>query len=241
MQAILYGPNGLPLTPQTPVIVDPSFGAIRESIRPLEYSYPNALLGHYRVVATTSAIQPSANANMAALRWAPSTLTQAMFVLLRLRVSFAVAAAGLTPAVQRIDPIVGLIARQYTARDATNATAVTISGHNCKMRTSMGTTLVANIDVASAAAGLSGGTKTVDGNAFGHVDLSEPGAVGGAAPLGFGILTQDLYKWDTLGAHPVVLAANEGILVQWGTTAYTTTTATGLVTVEFEWAEVLAF
>jgi hypothetical protein len=239
MQAILYGPNGLALTPQTPVIIDPSFGAVRESLRPLEYNYPSATLGLYRLAVITSAAQWSANSNVFAARWAPAAPnSSALAVLLRLRASLAIAAAGITPVAQRVDPLVAFVARQYTARDTTNATAITISGHNAKLRTSMGTTLFANIDVASAAAGLSSGTKTVDGNAFGTMQMSAGAAF---VSIGTGVLTADMYNWQTLGQHPVVLSPNEGILVQWGATALTTTTATALITIEMEWAEVLAF
>lgn len=211
--------------------VDPTFNAARICVRPLDYANLGQILGHYRVVGLTAAILPSANAILAALRW---TDASRFFALLKLSASVAVATAVTA---QRVDPLAAFIARAYSVRDLTNATSVAFTANRSNaMRTAMGQTVIGNADVASAAAGLTGGTKLVDTNAFGHAGLS--GAA--LAALGTGQLKQDLYKCDIAnGEHPVILAQNEGILLQWGATALATGTV--VVSVEAVWAEVALF
>jgi hypothetical protein len=85
------------------------------------------------------------------------------------------------------------------------------------------------------AAGISGGTKTLDTIAIGAVALSGPNAITG---VGTGILNQELYRPDLAsGEHPLTLASNEGFVVQWGPTALATGTA--LATLELHWLEAL--
>jgi hypothetical protein len=234
MQAILYGPNGLPLTPQTPAIVDPSFAALRASIRPLEYQFPGQILGHYRGVGITSAAAFSSGVVLAAFRWAPASGAP-VAVITRIRAALTVAT---TVTAQRMDALLAFFVRQYTVTETTNLTAVSVTNHQAKDRTSMGTSLLPSngFAVTSAAGGLTGGTGTEDSNAFGHMGTSGGAAVAG---VGTGVLTTPLYDWTTLGGHPVVLAPNEGVRIKLGTTAVATGTVT--VTVEFEWAEVMAF
>jgi len=213
--------------------VDPLYGAARTVNRPLDYTWPQGItLGHYRAVGFTSAIAPAANSNLAAFRWADASR---LAVLLRISASVAVVTAVTA---QRVDPLAAFIARAYTARDLTNATSVAFTANKSQaMRSSMGPSIVANIDVSNLAAGLTGGTKIVDTNPIGHMGLSGASAIVG---LGTGALKADLYKAETTnGEHPIVLALNEGVLVQWGATALGTGTA--VVTVEFVWAELAVF
>jgi hypothetical protein len=220
--------------------IDPTFRAGRVSLRPIEYGVPTNLapgtkyLGHYAQVGTISAIAPAANSVLGAFRWAdPSNFALLMRVWFSLQVVTAVTA-------QRLDALLMFIARAYTVRDATNATSIAIAGNAGKMRTTpMGTSLLStsgNFDVASAAAGLSGGTKTSDANPMGSGGLSGSGAVAG---LGTGVPNTDLYKGDKHGNHPQMLGTQEGFLVQWGATALATGTIT--LTIGVEWAEVAYF
>lgn len=220
--------------------IDPVFRAGRVSLRPIDYGVPVNLgapgkfLGHYSQVGTISAIAPAANANLAAFRWADPTN---FVILLRLWFSLQVVTAVTA---QRVDALLAFIARGYSVRDLTNATAIALVGNAGKMRTTpMGTTLMGlsgNFDVASAAAGLTGGTKTVDANPFGSAGLSGPSAIAG---LGTGVPNTDLYKGDKQGNHPPMLSTQEGALVQWGATALATGTVT--LTIGVEWAEVAYF
>lgn len=213
--------------------VDPTFRAGRVALLPLEYkTLQGKVLGHYSAVGTTAAAAFAANSNLAAFRFTDPTN---FAVILRVWVSAQVVTAVTA---QRVDALNLFVARGYTARDATNATAISFANPNTnKLRSTMGTTLMTagNFDVASAAAGVSAGTKTVDANPVSFLGLSGSAAIAGVGTGASG----DLYKWDRLGQHPITLSQNEGILVQWGATALATGTAT--LTVGIEWAEVAAF
>jgi hypothetical protein len=210
--------------------VDPSFRAGRISLRPLEYTtLQGKILGHYSIVGTSAASAFAAASNQFAARWADPTN---FMVLMRLWASLQVVTAVTA---QSLAPLMAFIARGYTIRDATGATALAVANPNTqKLRSTMGTTLFAssgNIDVGSLAAGVTAGTKTVDANPIGFMGLPGIGALGTGAQA-------DLYKWDKLGGHPIVLAQNEGIVVQ-NTTLFATGTVS--LTVGMEWAEVAAF
>src|SRR6266403_3093546 len=196
--------------------VDPTFQAARISIRPYDYALAGQILGHYRVAASTTAALQSANSIQLSMRWAdPSRY----FVLQRL-------SAGLTfvttVTAQRLDPLILTVQRSYTANETTNATSILPSGNTGKARVNMGTTLVTQLAVASAAAGISGGTRTADGQAASSLTFNPTyGATNsGGAP------TDDLIRYDQLGMHPLVFSVNEGFTVAWGPTALGTGTAT---------------
>jgi len=208
--------------------VDPTFLAARVALRPLEYAGFGRTLGHYRVAASTSAIAPAANSVMMSARWTDQT---SLFVLTRLLVGVTVVTAVTA---QRQDPIVATIHRAYIVSETTNITSIVPTANNQKMRTSMGTSGAAQLVVASAAAGITGGTSTADAQAFGQTSLS-PALIG----LGTGVPMQELYVSDSLYGHPPVLTIAEGLKVLWGPTAL----ATGTVTVNLvmSWAEVVLF
>lgn len=209
--------------------VDPSAAALRSSIRPLEYATRcrSRVLGHYRVFGQSSAIAPAANAVIGAFRYPdPSSFAVLVRVFATITVVTAVTA-------QRNDPLLLTVARGYTVTETTNASGLIGSGNAQKNRTSMGTTQ-ASILIATAAAGLSGGTKTLDPVPMGGAGI---GVALGA--IGSGLSNTDLYKWDALGQHPQVFAPNEGFVLSWGATALATGTV--IVGMGVEWAEVPAF
>lgn len=217
--------------------VDPTFRALRTSLRPLEYqSIQGKLLGHYAAFGQTAAIAPAANAVLGLIRWTdPTNFLAAFRIWTCVTVVTAVTA-------QRTDPLVVTTTRGYTVAETTNATQLAIAGNSQKMRTNMGSSLVPgnpvanNLCVASAAAGMTGGTKTNDQNPFGSAAF---GAGPALAALGTGLGNTDLYKVDKPYQHPEILTQQEGILLLWGPTAL----ATGTVTVGWgiEWGEVPAF
>lgn len=208
--------------------VDRAFQAARVALRPLDHTAIGKVLGHYRAVGTTSAAAFTNGAHLAALRW---TDPLNFLVLLKVRTFITVVTAVTA---QRNDPLVLNIARAYTARDATGATALTISGNNQKARSSMSTSLVGNLDVTSAAGGLTGGTKTVDANPHAAIGIGGSGLVGLGTNGG-----GEFFNAENNYLHPIVLANNEGALVTWGPTTLATGTVTA--TVEFAWAEVIVF
>lgn len=220
--------GGGTLQPGVEAAVDPTWQAMRFAPRPLDYGTLGQLLGHYTVVGTTSAIAPAANSSLFAFRWTDaSRLALIQSVWVGLSVVTAITA-------QRTDPIVMTMARAYTARDATNATALTMTGNNAKMATKMGTSLVGNIDVSNLAAGLTGGTKTLDANPVSFYNLINLVAIGSGQP------TQEVFGPNTGdGEHPALLAQNEGFVLNWGATALATGTVE--VTVKVRWAEITAF
>lgn len=117
------------------------------------------------------------------------------------------------------------IVRAYTVFD-TLATAATLSGNNCKLRSSYATTAMGNIAIAATATGTHG---------TGANDVQPMGAVvtGLPAVAGQGFLGQEIFGAYSAG-HPIILAANEGLELQ------ATVPATGTWTfgVDIHWAEV---
>jgi hypothetical protein len=208
--------------------VDPQFLAARVSLRPLDYTGAGRVLGHYRTAFSTTAAAPAANSVLAALRW---TDTGSFLVLNRILVGVTVVTAVTA---QRQDPIVATVGRAYTVAQTTNATVISLAGNNNKMRTAPMSASLASLLAASAAAGLTGGTRVLDGNPFGQAALS-PALIG----VGTGVPNQELYAWEAFGMHPIVLGANEGVELAWGPTALATGTVT--VNITLAWAEVVVF
>jgi hypothetical protein len=223
MQTKIIG--GGTVVPGVELGVDPTFQAGRFSIRPLDYAIAGQVLGHFEVAGTTTAAAPTANSILFSLRWAdPSRF----FVLQRLSAFISVVTAVTA---QRVDPMVATIQRAYTASETTNAGSILPTANSNKRRVSMGSTLVTQMAVATAAAGISGGTKTAD--AFPFASLPVPSIVA----IGSGTPQDDFIRADQLNFHPLTLSNNEGITVAWGGT----TLATGTVEVSFVigWAEVV--
>jgi hypothetical protein len=231
-QVVLYGPNGLPLNPQMPMIVDPTFYAGRMALKPHEYQFPGFTGGHYRAVGLTSAIANAANAVLLDFFFSPSN-NNILALIKRIRAHLYVATAVTA---QRLDPLVCTMQRGYTAQSVTNATALVLTANNAKMRTTPMGTPIAKIGMANAAAGITGGTKTADANPFGIAPLSGSAAIAG---VGTGSAWVDLYKAESHGDHPPLLMPNEGFTVANGATAVATGTV--ITAVEVEWLEALQF
>lgn len=213
--------------------VDPIFAAMRVTLRPLDYTSIQGTMGgkvggHYRAFAYTSAIAPSANVVLANLR-----ATDPGLLIVVTRVSVVVTVATAVTA-QRNDPIGMFIARNYTVEETTNATAATLTGLNARLRSTIMSGPTATVRTTSNAAGMTGGTKTVDSNAVG---LAGPNQA--LVGLGTGWPAQDIFQNEANGAHPIVLQQSEGLVMQWGAT--TLATGTVVVGVGFCWAEVPAF
>lgn len=213
--------------------VDPIFAAMRVSVRPLDYTSIQGTLGgkvggHYRCFVQTSAIAPSANVVLANLR-----ATDPNLQIVVTRVSTVVTVATAVTA-QRNDPLNLFVARAYTVAETTNTVTATLTANNAKLRSAIMSPCTAIVQSTSNAAGMTGGTKTVDSNPIGWAGLNQP-----LAALGTGWPVQDIFQNEANGAHPIVLQQNEGLVVQWGAT--TLATGTVVVGVGFSWAEVPAF
>jgi hypothetical protein len=219
------------VTPGVELGIDPTFNALRASLRPLDYAMAGQILGHYRVAATTAAIAPAANAVLANFRWGDLS----RYAVIQ-RASIAISVVTAVTA-QRTDPITLTVQRGYTANETTNITTVTPTQNTGKARVNMGSSLVSQIGVASLAAGISGGVRTADVQA--ESALAVVGSGAGLTVIGSGQPMDDLIRYDQITMHPLTLSANEGFLVQWGPTALATGTVE--ITVVLAWSEVVTF
>jgi hypothetical protein len=191
-------------------------------------------LGHYKYAGVTGAIAAgmAANGEVFQFRWTDAT---------RFAVITAIRCPGMRAttafAAGTID-IKATIARSWTA-SGSGGTALTLTGDNLSLRTSMGTTLVGDARISTTAA-LGAGTKTLDTQDLGLIPTHSSGGWNSATPIIGSIYLPrtELFVADVAGGqHPVVLAQNEGVVVR------ATVPGTGVwnIGVEIEWAEVAAF
>lgn len=199
------------------------FRALKVMQTPLDYGS----LGVYKksMLSGTMAAGLAANANIYSWRWGDAS---------RLAVVQKITLDGLSGSATAFTAGFGtvraLFGRSFTASH-TGGTAGTLTGNNSKFRTSMGTTLLTDVRIASTAA-LGGGTVTLDTDPFGQISLS------------FGIVVSVQYAnqvvlmGEDVGMEmPYVCAQNEGFTVQ-ATVPATGTWQCGIST---RWAEVTAF
>ncbi len=182
------------------------------------------LHGYYRATASTPAIAPAASAILLALRWADP---KKLCILERLSASVSVASAVTA---QRIDPLYAAVQRAYTLNETTNFNSFLPSGNSNKSFVNFAAPQLAQLCLANAAAGISGGTRVSDAQSFGIYPCPN------LAALGSGELKDEFYRYQHGDNFPIILSTNEGVTVSWNSTAL----ATGTVAVSFEveWAEV---
>lgn len=223
MQTKIIG--GGTVVPGPEMGVDPTFNAARFSIRPLDYGLGGQVLGHYRVSGTTTAAAPAASSILMSFRWGDAS----RFAVIQ-RVSLGITVASAITA-QVTTPITMTVQRSYTASETTNVSALTPSRARANMAAS---SLVTQVAVASAAAGISGGTRTADASPI----VSLPVIGSNLVAADGGQLMDDLIRHDQLMLHPLTLSPNEGFTIAWGAVL-----STGTVTVSFNlaWAEVVTF
>ena len=99
-----------------------------------------------------------------------------------------------------------VLARSFSAAGSGGGT-LTMTGNNGKLMTAMATSAVGEIRVATTAA-LGAGTKTLDDNPFGTIVTG----VGTAAGQDI-IQLHDLAPAEHPDGHPILLMANEGIVI----------------------------
>lgn len=208
-----------------------TFRALRVTQRPIDHG----ALGAYKLATSTGSMAAglAADSEILQFRWTDATRFAVItrFTLDGMWASTAFVAGQIR--------IVATIARSFTAAGTGGATA-TLTGNNLKMRTTMGTSLVSEIRVASTAA-LGAGTKTLDAQSIGQVQ-THSAAFGIATPV-VGVVGPalgpyvDLVTYGAAGSHPIVLAQNEGLIIR------ATVPGTGVWTLGMgiEWTEVTAF
>jgi hypothetical protein len=197
--------------------------ALRTVLRPQDYG----ALGHYRAshLSGTMAAGLAANAEIFQFRWTDST---------RLALIHSVTIDGLAGSATAFAAGFGkvdlLFSRSWTA-DGSGGTAMTLTGNNQKLRTSMGTTLAGAIRGSSTAA-LTAGTKTNDTQPIGLMSFS----VGTVANTIYLSKVPLLNHMDG-NMHPIILAQNEGIVCR----ATVPGTGTWQFGISVVWSEVTSF
>lgn len=195
---------------------------------------PSGSLGHYQLSVQTGAIGAgmAANGEIFQFRWTDATR---LCIINKITIngmfaSTAFAAGGIT--------LAAAICRSWTA-DGSGGTALTLTADNNQLRTSMGASLVGAARIATTAA-LGAGTKTIDAQNIGMITTHSSGGTSSATPIigNIHLPMIDLFDCDVAcGEHPIVLAANEGIIIR------ATVPATGVWTagLNIKWAELTAF
>jgi hypothetical protein len=199
-----------------------SFRAMRMVKRPMDYG----ALGSYAVSARTGVMAAglAANAEIFQLRWTDATrLCVITSVHCSGGGSIVAFAAGVT--------VMEVVAARSWITVGTGGTAITLTTNNQKLRSAMGTSLVNDMRVAST--GILGlGTKTLDAQPLGSIVSSVTATAG--APLW---QPAHLYEINENDGHPIILAANEGIVVR----ATVPATGTWTASIDVTWMEMAAY
>lgn len=201
--------------------VDPTHFAARVSLRPVEVGS----LGAFSV-ALNSAIMAAglaANANVFSFR-----NSNANTILIR---KVTLTMGGLATAFTAGQASFNMfVARSFTVSDSTG-TAATLTGNNSKLRTTFGTMTIGDARISTTAA-LTAGTRTLDSNAIASLTL------------GIGVAVSTIYipagteLWaPEVGQHPLILAQNEGFVIQ----ATVPATGTWVLGVRVTWDEVPSY
>jgi hypothetical protein len=175
--------------------VEQNTRALRAVLRPNDYGS----LGIYSMSAVSGNMSAglTANSPIFSFRWTDAT----RLALLR-RVLFSAGNTG-TAFTAGVASFQLFAARSFTASDS-NGTALTVSGNNGKLRTSMGSSLIGDLRIASNTT-LGVGTRTLDASPLGTISAGIP------ANAGQPIINPGVALFGTAaGDHPYVMAQNEG-------------------------------
>lgn len=181
-------------------------------------------LGHFRIATTVGLIATqAADGTLFSFRWTDTgRLCYPVFIRLS-AMQTAAATATIMPRFQVFT------ARGFTASDS-GGVAVNVASNNTKKRTSMLSSLVADVRKSNAAAGLTAGTRTLDADPI--LELPTNQTITTPNP---NLYSQALDLTQRV-EHPLVLAANEGLIVRGPTTVFGAAGTMDLA-VELAWAE----
>ena len=173
--------------------IDADHGALRASLQPENF------LGHYQVGATSGLITVlAANAPVFSFR----NLAANLIIVKRISIGFSTTTAFTTAQALAWDL---LFARSFTVSDSAG-TAIVVTGNQNKVRTSF--VAPTSIDMRiSATAALTAGTRTLDTVAMAVGNGGVTAVVGSVVPI------FDIWRHDA-SDHPLVLAQNEGLVIQ---------------------------
>jgi hypothetical protein len=181
-----------------------TYRALRVTIRPVDYG----ALGQYRIsmLTGTMAAGLAAASEIFQSRW-----TAASNLALIWGVNLDGMSGSATTFTAGFSSFTLTIARSWSG-DGSGGSAATLTGNNQKLRTSMATTSMGTIRMATTAA-LGAGTKTLDSQTEGQVAFS----LGTTASVNY-VTSACLYGAASLedggNPSPIVLAQNEGVVVR---------------------------
>ena len=192
-------------------------------------------LGHYRNALNSGTIASATNGVLYGFRWSDATR---LCLVYKVALSAGVVGASTTSGLCGWEMAVG---RTWTSMYNSGGSA-TLTGNNGKLRTSMGSSLVAagDVRISSTTSLSAGGTVTLDTNGMANVFVNVGSGTTTAYQAGAILLPRyGLFDSDGEGQHPLVLAQNEGFVIR--TTAATPAGLTYTIGVNVTWAEVTSF
>ena len=224
-------------------VIEQSRAAWRASFSPIEWKSQGEILGFYSTSQVSGAVASlAAGGNIAGIRW---TDLNHQLLLTRIQVGAAVASVATTATVLDVQATIVRGFTQTFGSFNTNLSMAAVQNTN-KYRVNFGQSLLGvNGPQICTTGALAGGSLTADTAPFAMAPFTNLVAVktdGTAVLLPVGAVAapmEDLYKWDKLGAHPIVLGSGEGVVIQ-NVTAIPITGATKYY-VRWEWAEVKGF
>lgn len=216
-------------TPGVEQIVDPTFGASRVRLCPVDYIFQGRVLGHYRLAGISGPNLTgilNAAGNILSFRW---TNINTIAVIERITVGFSITVTSGASQIFDADAIIG---RNYTtvASGGTILIPQTVIGTN-RVRTTMNASLVNDVRIASTTT-LGAGTVTLDANAFASSPVSKSFTIGQGD-------STDLYSLTRYGQHPLIISTNEGFFVRLVTAWNNANQGNFYITIE--WAEVVGY
>ena len=215
MAIILQGPSG------NVAEMDPTWKSMRVSMRPVDHGAG----GYYRIAQQSGALTATYAAGAIAHAFRNSSATYTVIVW---SYKWNIVVTTAFGAAQLVDNAL-YIGRSYSS-DYGGGTAATLSGNNCKKRTSHATIQAITYCSIANTAGLTGApTITLDSQPIAYRSFW-------AGAIGAYLADYDYTQFSPSHEMPIVLAQNEGLVLQ-NVTAYG---ATGVVKmgVEIAWSEV---
>lgn len=219
--------------------VDPTYQALRSSIRPLDHVVNGVVGGHYGIVAYSGAVVASQTA--ATILFACRFVSQSKLMVLKsLKIGHSITTAYTTLSPPDFELV---LAKSFTVMYTNNAgTVLTPAAYSNKARTQMAGSEFVNSAASGNAPNMtpcttsgmsSGQTVTLDTYPFAYAPCPVPGVAIGSGG------THVLYEQTQMGKHPIIIGNNEGFVIRFANTSG----ATGVskLGIALEWAEVAAY
>jgi hypothetical protein len=205
--------------------VDTATLALRTTDRPTD---PSTLGGYLLTMSNGTTVMTAglgAAAPIFAFRWGNANLCVLNAIRFCMSTTTAFAATRIQFGAFRVGG--GTFTNSYTG-----GTAATLTGGNCKKRTSFGTTLLTDCRISATVTLTSGTGETLDANPFGELIGIDTTA---AAHTHF--VQAPLYLRDTGDQYPLTFAQNEGFVIR----ATVPATGTWHFNVTTDWLEIASY